>query len=199
MKIDWELPEIRAGWKGKIDTFIGPGATSAEKNIQLYPPILSILILIITAWQLDFGWTPGQYIVGSILMGDMVGGIITNSTSAAKRWFFREGEGFREVMSFIAIHILQIALASYFFLGFDLVWIALVYAYLMLACSLTLSAPLYLQRPLAGLLYAISLVLALYVWEIPAHLEWFLPMLFFKLLICHVLREEPYRPVTNTE
>ncbi|NQZ73824.1 MAG: hypothetical protein HRT60_12220 [Dinoroseobacter sp.] len=43
-------------------------------------------------------------------------------------------------------------------------------------------------------LYMVALLLSLYVFDTPAHLEWFLPILFYKLLISHLLREEPYQP-----
>ncbi|WP_405107143.1 hypothetical protein L0Z65_09580 [Phaeobacter sp. BS52] len=40
MRIDWTLPGKRVGFWGFIDTLIGPGATKAEKNLQLYPPFI---------------------------------------------------------------------------------------------------------------------------------------------------------------
>ncbi len=194
MRIDWELPEFREGFYGKIDKFIGPGTTRAEKNLQLYVPFLATAIVVIHGLYMNLDWTIVQYVVAALLALDMVGGIITNLTSTAKRWFFREGEGFKQLMTFVAIHILQISLAGYFFLDFDILWIGLVYGYLLLSCTIILTTPLYLQRPVAGVFYAIALILILYFFKTPEHLEWFLPLFFFKLLFSHVLREEPYRP-----
>lgn len=194
MKIDWELPPLRAGWRGRIDKFIGPGATTAEKNLQLYVPILAVGIVVAIAFYRDFGWTWIQYAVVAFLALDMVGGIATNLTSAAKRWYFRKGNGFKEHISFVAQHIVQLALASYFFLDFDIVWIAVIYGYLILSCALILWCPLYLQRPVSGMVFAASLALSMYVFESPEHLQWFLPLFFFKLQVCHIVREEPYRP-----
>ncbi len=64
----------------------------------------------------------------------------------------------------------------------------------MLACALVLKTALYLQRPVALILYTLSLIISLYVVESPVGLEWFLPVFYLKLLVSHILREEPYRP-----
>ena len=45
-RIDWELPPLRDGWRGQIDKFVGPGATKAEINLQLYLPIIAIAIVV---------------------------------------------------------------------------------------------------------------------------------------------------------
>ncbi|ATG42684.1 hypothetical protein PhaeoP18_00708 [Phaeobacter piscinae] len=194
MRIDWTLPDKRAGFWGFIDTLIGPGATKAEKNLQLYPPFIFAAGVIVFGLYQNADWNVWQYILVSLMAVDMVGGAITNSTSAAKRWFFREGEGFKAHMTFIAIHLIQITLFSWAFLGFDLGWIAMVYGFTLASCAAILLTPLYLQRPFAALIYCIALLLSLYVFENPEHLEWFLPILFFKLLVSHTLREAPYQP-----
>ncbi len=54
MRIDWNLPSFRAGFLGGLDKIIGPGATSAEKNLQLYIPFIAgaliALMLITQSW-----------------------------------------------------------------------------------------------------------------------------------------------------
>jgi hypothetical protein len=124
----------------------------------------------------------------------MLGGVLTNATSAAKRWFFREGEGFKQHMTFVALHLVQTALFGWAFLDFNLMWIIGVYGVLLGGSAVILKTPLYLQRPVAALIYVAALLLSLYVFETVAYLEWFLPVLFFKILVSHVLREEPYQP-----
>ena len=198
IKIDWKIPNPRSGWRGKIDKIIGPGATSAEKALQLWVPILAIAIVCGIGLYQGYEWTWGQYTVAAFLALDMVGGIATNLTSAAKRWNFRPENGFKQHMFFIGLHIVQLTLFSYFFLDFDLIWIAMVYGYLMLSIAFILAWPLYLQRPVSGMVYALSIALSLYVFESPQHLEWFLPLFFFKLQISHAVREEPYGPNNTT-
>ena len=194
MHISWDLPAFRPGFWGIIDKFIGPGATTAEKNIQLFLPFLFSAGVVAVGLYSEFNWSGVQYVIIALLAGDMVGGVVTNATSAAKRWFFREGEGFWEHITFVAIHLFQIAIFSWAFQGFDPIWIAGVYGLLVTSSVIILISPLYLQRPVAASLYMVALILSLYVFDTPAHLEWFLPILFYKLLISHLLREEPYQP-----
>ncbi|MEC8042885.1 MAG: hypothetical protein VX083_11595 [Pseudomonadota bacterium] len=194
MRIDWDLPAHRPGIWGAIDKFIGPGATTAEKQLQLYIPFAFAFGIVIFGGLANVGWSLGQYVIIALLAVDMVGGVITNATSAAKRWYFRTGEGFRQHIIFIAIHLFQIVVFAWAFLELDLLWIAGVYATLMLSSVIILKTPLYLQRPVAATLYIVALLLSLYVFENPPYLEWFLPVLFYKILISHTLREEPYQP-----
>ena len=194
MHIDRRIPEPRKGWRGKIDGLIGPGATAAEKALQIWIPLAAMGIVCGIGLYLGHEWTWVQYAVAAILAFDTVGGIATNLTSAAKRWNFRPGNGLKQHMLFAGLHVVQLTLLSYFFLDFDIVWIVLVYAYLMLSIAFILAWPLYLQRPVSGLVYAVSIVFCIYVFRSPEHLEWFLPLFFFKLQIGHIVREEPYRP-----
>lgn len=199
MKIDWTVPLRRSGFKGQLDKLMGPGATQAEKNIQSYVPLLAGALLVFYGLSNEFDWRLSQYIVALLLTIDMAGGVITNATSSAKRWFHRDGEGFKEHMRFIGIHFIQLGLFSGFFLDFNLGWIAYVGGYMMLASATILLTPLYLQRPVALIFYSISVLLSLYVFENAAGLEWFLPIFFLKLLICHLLKEAPYRPETDDQ
>ncbi|MCP4819697.1 MAG: hypothetical protein GY883_10950 [Shimia sp.] len=194
MKIDWDIPAPRSGFGGIVDSFIGPGATKAEKAIQLYPPFLFAAGVVGVGLRAGFDWSVWQYVIIALLAVDMMGGVITNATSAAKRWYFRAGQGGKEHLTFVAIHFAQIAIFSWAFQGFDVLWVAGVYGFLMGASVIILKTPLYLQRPMAAALYVVAILLSLYVFQSPQHLEWFLPLLFFKILISHVLREEPYQP-----
>jgi len=76
----------------------------------------------------------------------------------------------------------------------DWTYAVVVYVYLLAGAGIVLSIPLYLQRALAMLLFCGALVLNSYVFPTTLALTWFIPFLSLKLLVCHVLREEPYRP-----
>ncbi|MFV8437320.1 hypothetical protein [Vibrio owensii] len=194
MKIDWSVPQARAGFWGGIDKLIGPGATKAEKNLQLYVPFAAGSVVVIYAYFAQLGWTTTQYVIAGLLTVDIIGGIITNATSTAKRWFHREGQGFKQHMSFILTHFVQLSLYSWAFLNLDIMWIVVIGGYMVLACSLVMKTPLYLQRPVALTLYSLSVIISIYWAQAPQGLEWFLPLFYLKLLVSHVLREEPYRP-----
>jgi len=84
MHISWDLPAFRPGFWGIIDKFIGPGATTAEKNIQLFLPFLFSAGVVAIGLYSEFNWSVVQYVIIALLAGDMVGGVVTNATSAAK-------------------------------------------------------------------------------------------------------------------
>jgi hypothetical protein len=71
-----------------------------------------------------------QYLTAGLLSVDVVGGIITNATFSAKRWFHREGQNFRQHIGFVGTHFVQFALFSWAFWGFDVIWIVLAGRYM---------------------------------------------------------------------
>lgn len=193
-KINWNVPKRREGFDGMIDGLIGPGATSAETNLQFMVAAVVAAVNLFAAVWFDLGWSPTQLIIAALINLDMVGGIITNATSTAKRWYHRPGQGIKEHMSFIALHFVQLTVISWAFLSMDWVWVAAVGGFMMAASFAICVTTVYLQRVVSMLLYAVALLLSLYVFETPAGLEWFLPFLFLKLLVSHLPKEEPYRP-----
>ncbi len=189
-RINWDYPPPHSA----LDRFVGPGATRAEVLLQFVSATLAALVFIAAAISGEWGWTPVQLIVAGVLALDMVGGVITNATSSGKRWYHRAGQGFRQHLLFVLIHIVQPTLVVLFFDPSNWMFVAGSYGYLVLASLVILFTPLYLQRPLAGLLVVGGFFLSLYVLPVPQHFEWFLPVFYTKLLSSHLLREEPYRP-----
>ena len=194
MKIDWQYPQPREGMAGGLDKFIGPGATTAEIVLQFGVSFIALVIALLYAVTLSIEWTLIQYVICALLAGDMVGGVITNSTSSAKRWYHRQGQTALLHFGFVAKHILHLLLVSWIYLSLDLLWVLYTGGYLLVAAVCILQTPLYLQRPVALTLFGISLMLTLYVLEAPLGMEWFLPLFYLKLLVSHLIREEPYRP-----
>jgi len=193
--INWNYPAPRTGLLGELDKFIGPGATPAELWIQAIFTLGATTALLIYARVAELDWTPLQLTLGALLALDMAGGISTNATSAAKRWYHRAGQGFRQHVGFVALHLVHIFLVAWFFRALDWPFFGLFASYLLIATIFILRTPLYLQRPLAFGLFAIAILLNQYAVTPTLGLEWFVPLLFFKLLVSHLLREEPYRPV----
>jgi hypothetical protein len=56
----------------------------------------------------------------------------------------------------------------------------------------TLTVPLYIQRSVALLLVCGAIVLSTYLLSPPPGFEWFVLLLFIKLLVSHLTKEEPY-------
>ena len=164
-------------------------------SLQIIFPILATIASIVYAKAFGDNWSWIQIFVCAALALDISGGIVTNSTSAAKRWYHRKGQGFWQHYGFNSLHLLHLALVSWVFLEFNITWLLISGAILLIATSVILLVSLYLQRPTAMIAFSIALILSFYVLETPQGLEWFLPLFYLKLLICHLVREEPYQPI----
>lgn len=190
----WDYPPPRAGWRGAFDRFVGPGQTDAEMWLQLaIAGSAGVLLPALALWR-GVGWTWLQVLLAGLLALDMTGGVVTNASAPAKRWYHRAGQGARAHLSFVALHLVQIALVAWLFRAGDWLWLGAVALYLLLAAGLIVTAPLYLQRPLAFGLLALALAVEPFLLTPTPGLAWFVPLLYLKLLVSHLLREEPWRP-----
>ncbi len=194
MPIDWNYPQVRKGLAGAIDKFIGPGATKSEILLQTIPVIIAAVVAPLYALYSVKYWSLIQYLICSLLAFDTIGGVITNATSSAKRWYHRKGQGFKQHLGFIFIHLFHLLLVAWLFIGFDIKWFLVTSVYLVIASITILKTSLYLQRPIALLMFTIGLLISLYVLPEIKGLEWFLPLFYLKLLVGHLPKEEPYRP-----
>ncbi|MGH3087063.1 MAG: hypothetical protein ACRDSJ_07060 [Rubrobacteraceae bacterium] len=194
MPIDWKAPPPRAGMAGAMDKFVGPGATRAELALQFAAAILAAVAAPLYASRAAEDWSWLQYVVCCALAFDVAGGIVTNATSSAKRWYHRAGQGFRQHIGFMSLHLLHLLVVSWLYLAFDAAWLVIAGAYLLCSAVVVLSVPHYLQRPVALATYACALLISMYALPQPEGLEWFLPLFYLKLLVSHLPKEEPYRP-----
>ena len=193
--IDWTPPQPREGLAGMWDKFVGPGATRSEEILQLLGGVLLMIalsgLLFIRRDALD--WSLLQVILAALLIFDLIGGIITNATATAKRWYHRDGhDSFASHLPFIATHGFHLAVIAFLFRDGDWMYFLVLYGYLIGGTVLITRVALYLQRPLAMMLYAGVLLIGIYVFEPTPGLEWFIPFFFLKLLISHLLTEAPY-------
>lgn len=187
----------RVGWRGALDGFIGPDATNAELWVQFTPAVIAAVVApwyAVVAHEKERPWTRFELFMIGLLALDFVGGVLTNATSAAKRWYHRPGQGLAEHMKFVCLHLLHIATVTFLFRRGDLRFLVGVSLYLLFAATVILSCPRYLQRPIALGLYMIVLVADRYVVSPTVGLEWFLSFFFLKLLISHLLHETAWNP-----
>lgn len=200
--IDWHCPPPRSGFLREWDTLIGPGADAREQALVLVPALLAPLLLVCYAIVAQLGWAWWQLIIAVLLTADLIGGVVANATGAAKRWYHRPGQTRRQHLTFQAVHLVQLGLVAAFFptvssLGVNWPWLLGNYA-VLLGCSwLILTAPIYLQRPLALTLAFAAIVINLYAFAPIPGFEWFPAAFYLKLLVGHVVHEEPYRPNTG--
>jgi len=190
--IDWSVPEPRSGFLGQWDRFMGPGATNAEQWLELGAAAIAAGAMAVYAFSPSSGWTALQSAVAILMALDLAGGVVTNATSSAKRWYHRPGQGPREHLSFVAVHAVHLLLIAWLFLGGDWTYFLGTYGFLLAAALAVAAVPRYLKRPAAFALYVLALLLSLYVFASPGGLEWFLPVFYLKLLVSHLLPEVPY-------
>lgn len=193
--IDWRVPPL----KGPLDRLVGPGATPAELAIQFVPTVFITLAWLLHAHAAGAGWSPLQTLVAALLATDMIGGVITNATGAAKRYFHRPGQGFAQHLGFVALHAVQPLLLVTLFDPGNVAFAAGSFGLALAGALAVLAAPSYLQRPVAGASLAAALFVGTTLLNAPAHFAWFLPVYLVKLLWSHLVREEPYRPAGHRE
>jgi len=198
-KIDWVPPLPRKGFMGSWDRFVGPGATDAEEWLQLLGGLVIALAVIALYWlNGGFGnnWLVSIFVV--ILALDLGGGLLTNATNTAKRWYHRPQHSKGALFRFIAIHGLHIGIVGWLFASNPMMYFALVFGFLLFAAAVILWVPLYLQRPTAVLFFSLGLLGAQLQFFEVAGLSWFLPLLFFKLLIAHLVTEAPFSAMQSS-
>ncbi len=192
MHSDWKDVLPRDGLGGLVDRFVGPGATKAELLLQFVPPLVAMVAAPAYALTLPVQWTHLQLGFMALLAFDLVGGVLTNATSTAKRWYHRPGQGWRQHLAFVSVHLIHVLLVALLFRGGDWKFWFGTSGYLLGASVLILGSSLYLQRPVALGLYGLSLLGDCYLVSPTPGLEWFLPFLFLKILVSHLLQETPY-------
>lgn len=185
------LPEPRPGLDGLWDRLVGPGTTPAEAHWQFWGGmgLTAVLVYVMFTHQPALAWSGWQWAVAVLLAFDLSGGILTNSTASAKRWYHREGVTAVYHFSFVAFHLLEILLVVWLFRAWDWRYFAVVSGYLLGAAFLILRTPFVLQRTAAFLALAGGILLHQYFLTPTPGLEWFVPFLYFKLLVSHLLKE----------
>ena len=180
--------------EGVLDRFIGPGATNAEPFLQCLLPMIAMAVAVLYATQVTEHWSMVQFVLCAFFAIDIGGGVITNATPSAKRWYHRPGQRFRHHFGFVLFYLLHLIVVSWFFLDGAFTWFIIAGGYLLLSATVILWTPLYLRRPVAYISFAGGLLLSTYGLSQPIGLEWFLPLFYLKLPISHLPQEEPYRP-----
>lgn len=194
MRSDWSIPAIPAGLAGWLARLTGPGATPTELLLQTLIPSAFAGFAIYQGME---SLNVLQRILIGVLAFDIAGGVITNATSSAKRWYHRTSQTFWHHYAFISLHLLHLGVVAYFFEA-GMVWFLWNSIFLLLASALILLVPLYLQRPVSLALYGFILIIILYNESGTPAMPWFAPLFYLKLLVSHLPLEEPYRPADDS-
>ena len=196
--ISWDPPPPRPGLAGQWDRFIGPGATKSELRLILLSAAGGVVFAAAYALRMGVEWPVWQWALTLLIALDLFGGVVANATSTTKRWYYRSGEGFRQHMVFVAYHFYPFLVAWQYRDG-DWLYATAIYGYLLLAAVLILRSAPYLKRPLAAALYLLGLAILSLLFEPTAGLIWFVPVLYLKLLVNHLVPEAPFRPQPAAE
>lgn len=190
LSIEWKYPAPRTGFKGLVDKLVGPGATKAELFLQFSFAIFMGLGMLYygytrTAWN---GW---QIAVTSYLMFDICGGIATNATNAAKRWWHRQDRlHIKNDAIFVSAHFYMPFLITLAFFPSDWNFFFVTYVYLLIGGLCIALSPLYLRRPVAFLAYVGALFISFTI-SVPPGLLWFIPLFYLKIFLAHLPPEAP--------
>jgi len=184
----------------KIDILIGTDATKSEKLLGWMAGIAGASLYLYFALNHTFNWSIWQYLLASFIAFDVVGGAVANSLNSCKQ-FYRSSPRANEPiylrlvknkLFFAAIHIHPLVIGSCFG-SIDLLSGLFWYVALLVSVLITMKAPLYLSRPIAISFVAIAIILNYYAIEPIVGFEWFIPLLFLKIVLGHTVKEEPYR------
>jgi hypothetical protein len=188
----------RSGLAGAWDRLIGPGASPAENTLIVISCIIGALAVASQLWSQEFDSL--HIAVGAILGFDIIGGAVCNATDTTKRWYHRPEATWVQHIAFVLPHLLHVAMVSWLFrgsIGFDWNYFGSISSYLLFAAAIVLATPSYLKRPVAAGLYLIVIAIGLYRVGSTLGVEWFIPALFLKLLIGHLVPEQLYSRLSS--
>jgi hypothetical protein len=200
---DWDrsypLPGgARADWRRDPKAQLAYGAFPTRSEVTLVW-IASGALFAWTAWAgatLDWNWW--QWAAAAFLALDIGGGAVANCLNSGKRFYHTPpaptdsalSRLARRPLAFAAIHIHAPAAALIFapaVLGVGLAW----YLALLAASALVRITPLALARPVAALTVTAAIAVSSRSGFIEG-LEWLPAILFLKIVLGHMVREEPY-------
>ncbi len=188
---DWNIEGAASGFVAFMRNFSGNRRTRMERHIALavsaFAPALALAAVLVEGRALA-AW---QIIVLMVLAVDLGGGVFVNATAAAKRWYHRAGARDWHHLVFVVLHIHPLLIA-WAFPESGWMWAAFLYAATVGSTIMALACPLYLRRPVALTAAAFVLAIAPLVASTPLLLAWIAPFYVVKLLVAHIVHEEPY-------
>jgi hypothetical protein len=199
-----DAPRIVWTYDSRPDFLTGADATPLEGRLTIGAALVVPLVLAAFAWP-GLGWAWWQWLLALVFAADIAGGVVSNALNAQKRAMHApvrpSDSGLLRAIKrwpvlFPLVHIHPFVIAAAY--GGDLVWVWVWAAVWYLVPVATVAAlgrlPLYLHRPVAFTVWALSLAVAVSVLLAPAGWGWFAPMFVAKLVCAHAVREEPYAP-----
>ncbi|MFI6985905.1 hypothetical protein ACIBSV_46100 [Embleya sp. NPDC050154] len=194
LRISWEIPATPPGLAGRLERFMGPGKSRSESVVETLGFLGCAALLAAGLWTSEAAhhWSTAQLVVVVLAGLDLIGGVLTNATNAAKRWYHRADPGARRArLLFVSAHLIHLAAMGLVVLSGDLAWILTNAALLLGGAPVVEFAPVHVRRPVAMALVTAAVLVNLFWVSVPAALAWFAPLFFLKLLVCHLVPEAP--------
>ena len=170
----------------------GPTRTGGETIVVAVGS--AVVMVLLADYILHAGvwlrWSVPQKIVIAAVIFDLVFGMLTISTTTAKRWYHRPGPAVRRFrFAFVIVHLVPyiVLVAALFDIGFG--W-ALANAGLLLAGTALIDfTPTDLKR-LVAICLTLTAGLVNLIWlPLPSALAWLPLLLFVKIMMCFLLPE----------
>ncbi|WNF25490.1 hypothetical protein RI138_00980 [Streptomyces sp. C11-1] len=194
LKIVWDVPATPPGLAGRVERFMGPGKSRSESAVEIAGIVGCGLLLAVGVWASGV-WhelSGVQLVVVGLAGLDLIGGVLTNATNAAKRWYHRRASGARRArLLFVAAHLIHLMAMGFVVLSGDWRWTLANAALLLAGAAIVEFTPLHLKRPVSMAALMAAVLVNLFWLEVPASLGWFAPLFFLKLLVCHLVPEAP--------
>ena len=180
----------RSGILGYWDQFVGPDMSRQELAFVIAASTAGAVVTSALALTGGFQWF--VVLAGAFIGLDLVGGAVCNMTQTTKAWYHREDQTFWNHFSFIAVHIAHVALFAACFRGADFDWsfFLLTSSLLLGSALLTLRTPQTFRLPMSVLCLSVSLF-AVDVLPPSTLFDWFVPLMYIKLLVGHAVGPTP--------
>lgn len=184
--MELEVQSPRPGIRGQWDRLVGPGTTTSENALILGFAVAFTGGVLVSGLYYRLSWNVIQIAVVALVGIDIAGGVIANSTVAGRQWWHRPSQTDRAHIRFVAFHLHPFVIAAVFP---GLTWLEAIigYAFLLLGMAIVLGVPHRIKRPVAMGSFAVGLGVSLYAISPPIGLEWFLPLLYLKLIPGHLV------------
>ncbi|MFN2195200.1 MAG: hypothetical protein ACK2UW_03655 [Anaerolineales bacterium] len=191
--IDWHS-------EGKPDYLFGTGANTYERLLVWVAALGCTGIILLISTTLPESWNWWQIILVVLVCMDIGGGVVANSLNSCKRTYHTPPSPqaglterlMKNPMIFTAWHIHPILVGG--LLGGSWLQGIAWYGLVLVSAFVVLTMPLYLKRPVAMGLVLSALFVAFYLLPLAPAFAWLGPALFLKIVLGHIVPEEPYRP-----
>ncbi len=166
----------------------GPNSTKQENILNGLWTISTTIMFIASYFYFGLNWSILQFIVVLLFVIDISGGISVNASNSAKLWWHRPSQGKKNHFFFILCHVHPLILAL-IFPSFTWVDAFLMYFLLLAGGVIIIHTSPWIQRPVSFISFSISLLVSLYMMNVPIGLEWFFPYFYLKLFLAHLVHE----------